>query len=34
VPGCQDVYAAKTGKALVVRCEAAPRCRLARDIVK
>jgi len=34
VPGCQDVYAAKTGKALVVRCEAAPRCRLASDIVK
>ncbi|OLC19879.1 MAG: hypothetical protein AUH38_00995 [Deltaproteobacteria bacterium 13_1_40CM_68_24] len=34
VPGCQDVYAAKTGKALVVRCETAPRCRLARDVVK
>ena len=34
VPGCQDVYATKTRKALVVRCEAAPRCRLARDIVK
>jgi len=32
VPGCQDVYAVKTGRALVVRCEAAPQCRLARDI--
>jgi len=34
VPRCQDVYVAKTGKALVVRCETAPRCRLARDVVK
>jgi hypothetical protein len=34
VPGCLDVYAVKTGKALVVRCEAAPRCRLARDVEK
>ena len=34
VPGCQDVYAVKTGKALVVRCEAAPQCRLARGLPK
>jgi hypothetical protein len=34
VPGCQDVYAVKTGRALVVRCEAAPQCRLARNVQK
>ena len=34
VPGCQDVYAVKTGRALVVRCEAAPQCRPARDFLK
>jgi hypothetical protein len=34
VPGCQDVYAVKTGRALVVRCDAAPHCRLARDFEK
>jgi hypothetical protein len=34
VPGCQDIYAVKTGRAIVVRCEAAPQCRLARDLVK
>jgi hypothetical protein len=34
VPGCQDVYAVKTGRAMVVRCEAVPQCRLARDLVK
>ena len=34
VPGCQDVYAVKTGRAMVVRCEAAPQCRLARDLPK
>ena len=34
VPGCQDVYAVKTGRAMVVRCEAAPQCRKARDLVK
>ena len=34
VPGCQDVYAVKTGKALVVRCDAAPQCRRARDVLK
>ena len=33
VPGCQDVYAVKTGRAMVVRCEAAPQCRKARDLV-
>ena len=34
VPGCQDVFAVKTGRALVVRCEAAPQCRRARDLTK
>ena len=34
IPGCQEVYAVKTGRALVVRCEAAPQCRLARDVPK
>ena len=34
VPGCQDVYAVKTGRALVVRCEAPPQCRRARDVLK
>ena len=34
VAGCQDVYAVKTGRALVVRCEAAPQCRRARELVK
>jgi hypothetical protein len=34
VPGCQDVFAVKTGRAMVVRCEAPPQCRLARDLVK
>jgi energy-converting hydrogenase Eha subunit G len=34
VPGCQDVFAVKTGRALVVRCEAAPQCRRARELVK
>jgi hypothetical protein len=33
VPGCQDVYAVKTGRAMVLRCEAAPQCRKARDLV-
>src|SRR2546429_9492978 len=32
VPGCQDVYAGKTGRGLVVGGEAAPQGRLARDI--
>ena len=27
VPGCQDVYAAKSGQVVVVRCPAEPRCR-------
>jgi hypothetical protein len=34
VPGCQDVYAVKTGRAMVVRCEAQPQCRRARDLIK
>ncbi|HEY2029778.1 MAG TPA: hypothetical protein VGH20_11280 [Myxococcales bacterium] len=32
VPGCQDVYFVKDGSVVVVRCEAAPQCRLARDL--
>ena len=31
-PGCQEIYAAKTGAAVVVRCQSAPHCRLARDL--
>ena len=34
VPGCQDVFAVKTGRAMVVRCEAPPQCRPARDLLK
>ena len=34
VPGCQDIYAVKTGAPLVVRCPDAPLCRLARDLAK
>ena len=34
VPGCQDVYAVKTGRVMVLRCETAPKCRSARDLVK
>jgi energy-converting hydrogenase Eha subunit G len=34
VPGCQDVYAVNTGRAVVVRCETAPQCRRARDLIK
>ncbi len=33
-PGCQEIYAVKTGRAIVVRCEAPPQCRLARDVIK
>ena len=32
VPGCQDVYAAKSGQVLVVRCSAKPSCRRAGDL--
>jgi energy-converting hydrogenase Eha subunit G len=34
VPGCEEVFAVKTGRAMVVRCEAPPQCRLARDLLK
>ena len=34
LPGCQEIYAVKTGRAIVVRCEAPPQCRLARDVIK
>jgi hypothetical protein len=32
VPGCQDVYAVKSGQVLVVRCSDEPRCRRAADL--
>ncbi|GAC1336388.1 MAG: hypothetical protein NVS2B9_19910 [Myxococcales bacterium] len=32
VAGCQDVFAVKTGRAIVVRCPSDPACRLARDL--
>jgi hypothetical protein len=32
VEGCQDVYMVKGEVTVVVRCEAAPQCRLARDL--
>src|SRR5207248_7895450 len=34
VAGCQDVYAVKSGAPVVVRCQAPPQCRLARDLLK
>ncbi len=34
LPGCQEIYAVKTGRSIVVRCEAPPQCRLARDVIK
>ena len=34
VPGCQDIYAVKTGRAMVVRCESPPQCRPGRDLLK
>ena len=34
VPGCTEVYAVNTGRALVVRCESAPQCRRARDLTQ
>jgi hypothetical protein len=32
VPGCQDVYAVKSGQVLVVRCPQEPRCQRAADL--
>jgi hypothetical protein len=32
VEGCQDVYMVKGEEAVVVRCEAAPQCRLAHGL--
>ena len=32
LPGCQDVYAVKSGDVLVVRCPQEPRCRRAADL--
>jgi hypothetical protein len=34
VEGCQDIYAAKGGAVVVVRCETEPRCRLGRDLIR
>jgi hypothetical protein len=34
VTACQDVFAVKTGRTMVVRCEAPPQCRLARDVTR
>jgi hypothetical protein len=34
VPGCQDVYAVKSGAPVVVRCTEPPACRIARDLLK
>ena len=31
--GCQEIYAVKTDVPVVVRCEAEPRCRRARDLL-
>jgi hypothetical protein len=31
-PGCSEIYAAKTGRALVLRCPEEPRCRLVREV--
>jgi hypothetical protein len=32
IEGCQDVYMVKSNEAVVVRCEAAPQCRLVHDL--
>ena len=34
VPGCQDIYAVKTGAPVVVHCDEPPVCRVARDLLK
>ena len=34
ISGCEEIYAVKTGRALVIRCPSAPRCRLAREALK
>ena len=34
VPGCQEIYAVKSGAAVVVRCEQEPRCRLAAELLR
>jgi hypothetical protein len=33
-PGCRDIFAVKSGAPVVVVCEAAPKCRVARDLLK
>jgi hypothetical protein len=33
VPGCQDIYAVKSGAPVVVRCPQPPVCRIARDLL-
>jgi hypothetical protein len=32
VPGCQDIFAVKSGQVLVVRCPQEPRCRKAAEL--
>lgn len=34
VPGCQDIFHAKSGAPVVVRCPTPPECRVARDLLK
>ena len=34
LPGCQDVYAVKSGAPVVVVCKTPPVCRLARDLLR
>ena len=34
VPGCQEIFAVKTGAPVVVRCEQEPRCRVAAALLK
>ena len=33
-PGCQEIYAVKTGAPVVVRCTEPPVCRVARDLIR
>ena len=32
IPGCQEIYAVKSGQVLVMRCANEPRCRRAADL--
>ena len=33
-PGCQEIYAVKTGAAMALHCAEPPVCRVARDLAK